>query len=251
MIKAGLVTVSFRSLSPKEVVDLAAEAGLELLEWGGDIHVPPTDPENARQVAVWTKEAGLTTAAYGSYYRLGTNKEPEKAFAPILETAIVLNAPVIRIWGGTKGSADLDETERVQLAKEGRLLVKMAAEKGIRIALECHADTLTDHMDSTLRYLQEVPGMTMYWQPNQFYREEYNRRAAAALAPYTTNVHVFQWDAANAYPLCEGEEIWSEYLANFTDGDHGLLLEFMYDGSPDSLKGEAETLRGWIKKLQG
>jgi hypothetical protein len=52
-----------------------------------------------------TLEAGLQIAAYGSYYRLGTGQLP---FQSVLETAISLGAPTIRVWAGTVGSRDAD-----------------------------------------------------------------------------------------------------------------------------------------------
>lgn len=243
MLKTGLVTISFRSLTPKKILSLAVETGLETLEWGGDVHVPPNDLNHARMVAQWTEQAGLTTAAYGSYYRLGTSSDPEKEFRAVVETASILKAPIIRIWGGGKGSADLTPSEWEALVAEGRLITAMAAEKGITLSLECHHGTLTDDYRSSLRYLKEVPGMTMYWQPNQFLSEEENKKAASALASVTTNIHVFHWDAAHRYPLSQGESIWQEYLVPFTGKDHALLLEFMHDDAPSSLQEAADTLR--------
>ena len=35
MLIPGLVSITFRPLSPREIVDLVAEAGLKAIEWGG------------------------------------------------------------------------------------------------------------------------------------------------------------------------------------------------------------------------
>ena len=43
MIRPGLCSVTFRALDVPAVVRLAAEAGLERIEWAGDVHVPPGD----------------------------------------------------------------------------------------------------------------------------------------------------------------------------------------------------------------
>ena len=71
MLKSGLVSVSFRSLPPEEIVRLAAGCGLGAIEWGGDVHVPPGDIANAARVGEMTRAAGLAVSSYGSYYRLG------------------------------------------------------------------------------------------------------------------------------------------------------------------------------------
>jgi len=243
MWKTGLVTVSFRSLSPVQVIAAAASAGLRTLEWGGDVHVPANDRQRARLAAELTAKAGLTTAAYGSYYRIGTAANPAEAFAPVLETACILQAPVIRVWGGVKGSAELSPEEWDALVREGRTICAMAAERGRVISLECHNNTLTDDYRAALRYLEAVPAMRMYWQPNQFRDEDYNRKAAAALASRTTNIHVFHWDDHARYPLAEGEALWQTYLPPFVGSEHSLLLEFMHDDRPESLADTAAVLK--------
>ncbi|MBM7330523.1 sugar phosphate isomerase/epimerase, partial [Agrobacterium sp. S2] len=63
----GLCSVTFRSLTPQVVIKLAASNGIRAIEWGADVHVPPGDLENARQVAARTAEAGLSVSSYGSY----------------------------------------------------------------------------------------------------------------------------------------------------------------------------------------
>ncbi|MET0262082.1 MAG: sugar phosphate isomerase/epimerase, partial [Rariglobus sp.] len=74
MIYPGLVSVTFRKLSPNEVAGLVKKAGLKGIEWGGDIHVPHGDLARAREVRELTLEHGLKTAAYGSYYRAGQSE---------------------------------------------------------------------------------------------------------------------------------------------------------------------------------
>lgn len=80
--RAGLVTVTFRQLSPEKIVETAKLAGLEVLERGGDVHVPAGDTRRAREVAVLTQEAGLQTVGYGSYYRVGPAGEKGGATNP-------------------------------------------------------------------------------------------------------------------------------------------------------------------------
>ena len=75
MIKTGLVSVTFRKLSPEEIIKLVSQSGLDGIEWGGDIHVPHGDVKKARDIAQITKDEGLIVASYGSYYSLGCEKE--------------------------------------------------------------------------------------------------------------------------------------------------------------------------------
>src|SRR6185312_13188931 len=100
MISPGLVSITFRALTPAEVIALARQAGLRGIEWGGDIHVPHGNGARAREVKEMTAEAGLTVAAYGSYYRAGQADSSGLTFDAVLETALELGAPLIRVWAG-------------------------------------------------------------------------------------------------------------------------------------------------------
>jgi 3-dehydroshikimate dehydratase len=125
MLYPGLVSVTFRELSLEKIVDLVAQAELTGIEWGGDVRVPHGDQGQARAVRRMTVETGLTVAAYGSYYRAG---HPETGpFEAILETAIELDAPSVRVWAGKRGSADADAAYRARVKEWQRYLRKVAS----------------------------------------------------------------------------------------------------------------------------
>src|SRR5690242_18609852 len=100
MVYSGLVSVTFRQLPPQQIVELAAQGGLAAIEWGGDVHVPHGELQTARRVLERTRQAGLQVAAYGSYYRVGVSPAQGLAFESVLETALALQAPTIRVWAG-------------------------------------------------------------------------------------------------------------------------------------------------------
>ena len=124
----------------------------------------------------------------------------------------------------------------------------MAEREKVVLCMECHHHTFTSCTEGALALMNAVnsPNFRMYWQPNQFKTVNENMVSARLLAPYTRNIHVFQWDAARRYPLIEGREVWIAYLSLF-DGTQTLLLEFMPDDSPSSLSAEAEALRQLTK----
>ena len=67
-MKPGLVSVTFRQLTPEGIIQLCMQTGLQTVEWGGDVHVPPGDVSRAAAVGELTRAAGLSITAYGSYY---------------------------------------------------------------------------------------------------------------------------------------------------------------------------------------
>lgn len=252
MIKYGLVSVSFRPLTCEEIISLVKQSELDAIEWGGDIHVPHGDFEKARYVASLMKNANLVTSAYGSYYRAGTYGEAYKEeFNKILQTAVYLGAPVIRIWAGTESSKKISRKKREHIVRECVDIAQMAEKEGISVAFECHRYTLTDDYKSSLKLMKETnrKNLRMFWQPNEGKSFKYNLKALKALLPYIKNVHVFNWPKPNVrLPLKDGEEEWKEYF-NILEKDsekHFCSLEFMPDDSPKSLITEAQTMKNFI-----
>ncbi len=181
-LHTGLVSVTFRKLTASAVINMVKEAGLDGIEWGGDIHVPPEDLENAARVRRQTLDAGLKIAAYGSYYRLGAN---QASFGPILETALALEATTIRVWAGTVGSVNAGAAAWQGVISDGEKIADMAATAGVSISLEFHPDTLTDTPQSTLRLLRAIdrPNVFSYWQPPVGGTREANRQGLSDILP--------------------------------------------------------------------
>ena len=246
MLIPGIVSVTFRPLSPARVAALTASCGLSAVEWGGDVHVPPQDAANAAAVARLTEEAGLRTLSYGSYFRAGYS--PEADFSAELAAAVALGAPNVRIWAGKKGSAE--EDDRARVAASIRVCAEACRAAGRTLSLEFHQNTLTDHYESALRLIDEVahPALRLYWQPNQFCDEAYNLAALRAVLPFLSNVHVFTWAGKEKFPLAHGEAQWRRYIdiVRSAPGDHGMLLEFVCDGTERQFCEDAATLRAWL-----
>ncbi|MBQ0009666.1 MAG: hypothetical protein KBS76_01000, partial [Ruminococcus sp.] len=55
----GLTSVTFRKKAIREIAELAARAGLSLIEWGADIHVQSGDREAAKEAVRQMAENGL------------------------------------------------------------------------------------------------------------------------------------------------------------------------------------------------
>ncbi|RPH61044.1 MAG: sugar phosphate isomerase/epimerase [Chloroflexi bacterium] len=248
MLHTGLVSVTFRKLTVPAILALVKQAGLEGIEWGGDIHVPPGDLVNAKSVRQQTLEAGLQVAAYGSYYRLGTGQIP---FESVLETAVALGAPTIRVWAGTVGSRDADSAVWREIVRDGQRSVELASAAGLSISLEFHPDTLTDTPQSTLKLLREIghPNVFSYWQPPLDGTREANAQGLAEILPRLGNVHVFHWfPKYERHPLVAGAADWKAYLRIIRGNpkERFLMLEFVQDDEEQAFLQDAQVLRGWL-----
>lgn len=252
MLKAGLVSITFRGLTPERIVELVAGAGLQGIEWGGDIHVPHGDVKRAEEVRRCTIAHGLEVAAYGSYYRLGSGM----AFEPVAETAAALEAPVIRVWAGGKGSADTTADEREAIVEESRAIADVAARAGIRVAYEYHRNTLTDTSTSALSLLQAVnhPNVYTYWQPPVGISVPERLDGLNQMKPRLSHIHVFAWATKDGkvdrLPLWAGEAEWNDYLKHVKElpGERYAMLEFVKDDAEASFLADAKTLLEWIRR---
>ena len=239
----GVVSVTFRALPASEVIRLAAENGLKAVEWSENAHVLPGDPQGASALRRATEAAGLTVAAYGSYYRLGTYEDPAAVFAQSLASAEALGAPTLRIWAGTKPSAEADATYRAKLAGEAAMLAGMAAGKGIKLAFEWHRDTLTDTNESALRLLSDAghPNLYCLWQPTVALSPSQRVEGIRLLGDRLVHMHVYSWPDGCRGPLNLAE--WKLYLdAADCGGSHFALLEFVRGDSPEQFAADAARL---------
>ena len=252
MILPGLVSVTFRKLTPAQIVALVKQAGLKGIEWGGDIHVPHGDLGRAREVRELTLENGLTTAAYGSYYRVGQSESAGLAFEQVLASAVELGAPTIRVWPGVAGSAETDEEGRWKIIQDLRRIAGLAARAGVSISTEFHGGTLTDTNESANKLLVEVdqPNVLTCWQPHNGEATDECIAGLREVLPRVSNIHVFHWwpTAAERHPLAEGAERWGRFLEvlKMAPGDRYALLEFVQGDAPESFVRDAATLRQWL-----
>ncbi len=272
MVYTGLVSVTFRSLPWQRVLTLTNDAGLTGIEWGGDVHAPPGDLARAQEISRACGQSGITVVCYGSYYRFGecTGAEgagaPEPPFAAVLDTAVALGAPVIRVWAGTKGSARTARSEREAVVQAARRYADLAAQQHCRIAFEYHGNTLTDTVESALSLIEEInhQNVSLLWQPAVGRATTQRYDELCRVLPQLSHIHCFHWGPAgfvDKRPLAHGADEWRSYL-------HGLpkerttwvLLEFLPEIPADHasegehqeisvLSREAATLHSFLVRL--
>ncbi|PRB13071.1 sugar phosphate isomerase/epimerase [Microbacterium sp. MYb62] len=247
-IRAGLCSVTFRALEPERIVEIAAAAGLEAIEWGGDVHVPPGDVGRAAAVARATSDAGLAVASYGSYFRAGG----DESLTAILDSAEALGADRVRIWAGGTGSEAADDAHWSAVVTRLRSAADEAASRGIGLALEFHSRTLADTAPTTLRLLAEVgsPALSTYWQPTVGASVDAALEEYRAVAAHTTAAHVFSWwPTTERLPLRARDALWTRFFAAARGAERpprDALLEFVPGDDPALLPTEAKALREYL-----
>lgn len=222
---------------------LAAAAGLQAIEWGGDIHVPHGDLAAAERVRRLTCDAGLQVSCYGSYSRAGEGGDA----AAVVDTALALGAPTIRIWAGKRGSADADAQHWEQVVAACRSMLEHAAGKPVNIVFETHGGTLTDTLKCELELLRRLshPQIGVCWQPPNGQLLEPCEEWLKEVLPWTHHLHVFHWwpTSAARLPLRDGAARWRRYLSIARDHAKYATLEFFKGDSVEQMRADAQTLR--------
>jgi len=249
----GLVSVTFRSLVPDDVIALAESNGLLSIEWGGDIHVPLGDTENARTIGERTRDAGLAVSAYGSYFRVGTQKERAHSFTQIADTTAALQTAMIRVWVGECNSEDAADEEWDAVLAELKSICGEAADRNLNIGMEFHSGTLNNSAEASRRIIETVkaPNLSSFWQTTNGASDAYSLGTLREMRDWISNVHVFNWTigSRDQTALADGADRWAQFLRelNTHSGTRHLGLEFVKDGTTKQFCEDAATLQEWVK----
>ncbi|MFZ4519949.1 MAG: sugar phosphate isomerase/epimerase family protein, partial [Microthrixaceae bacterium] len=262
----GLCTVTLRSLDPPEVVRLAADAGVEVLEWGGDVHVPPGEVVAAERVRRLTEDAGLAVLSYGSYLFLddATAGAPAARIDGVLDTAVALGSPWVRVWGGLGVEPDADGADWDAVVAAGRRVAAAATSRHLLLVLEFHGGTPTASAAGAVRLLEAIgsPACLTAWQPPYWDPTDPDRERAdlGALAPRLAHLHVYDWEPdGSRHPLERGRDRWVDRVrvalgagvAVPAGAPRGAFLEFLPGDDPAVLAREAAVLRGVLAAAGG
>ena len=243
--RLGLVSVSFRQHSPKEILEAAKASALSCIEWGSDVHAPCDDLKRITEIATMQKEYGISCSSYGTYFRLGeTSMEELKNY---ITAAKILETNILRLWCGVKSGSNMTSEEKNALLLACRKAADIAESNGVTLCMECHKKTFTEAPDDAVWLMESVasPHFRMYWQPFQWQNIEQNIENAKRIAPYAEHIHVFNWKEKEKLPLENAIMEWQSYL-NVFPTPRTLLLEFMPNGSINELQKEATALKSII-----
>ena len=252
MIKPGICSLTLAEKSVNEVIAVAKEAGLEGVEWWGKDHVPHGNTAMAAKVRNLTESAGLEVSSYGSYYHAGVSEKEGLTFSSVLDTAIALGAPTIRVWAGNRNYADAGKSLIKQVAADTMRIGDMSEKAGLTVTFEFHCNTLTDTNDGAKKFssMVEHPAVFFSWQPPHGFSTAHCLDGLEWLLPRLSTIHVFHWTLSDEnahirHPLASGIDRWVKYnnAIRSSGRNHFALLEFVKDNSPEQVIKDAEALR--------
>ncbi len=247
MYNIGFTTVTFRKKSVEEIIDIAKKAAINCIEWGGDVHVPPDNEENAKRVRALCDAAGIKSVSYGSYYRVGFNDMA--AFERVCKTADILGARIVRVWLGLKASAETSEEEFLALCDEVSRMADIAQKYSVTIGFEFHHVTFNDCGENTVRLINKVniPNVKTYWQP---FSDGTDDKNLSKVLDYVVTVHVFNWDdKGQRFLMSEGTEKWRKFVSRIkaAHDDCNFILEFVKDDEDDNFIKDIDCIKQLVE----
>ncbi len=175
-MKIGLTSTTFRQIkSLEKIVNIAVQAGVDCIEWGGDIHV--TDVESAQRAKQLCLDAGIEISSYGSYYRVGSGKTDE--WKRICEIVHTMGAKIIRVWLGEKGSEETDNIYYKKILNDLIEICKIADEYGLTVSPECHTYTFNDNTEKFIKISKEFKKNTNLSNFKTYFQSKYKTKNIA------------------------------------------------------------------------
>jgi 3-dehydroshikimate dehydratase len=257
-VAPGLCSITFRTLSSDEVVDVAVRAGVQGIEWGADVHAPPGGDAAVAALGARTRDAGLAVVSYGSY--LGMAPSSDDQVDAVLDSAEALGAPMVRIWAELGVTPDSPADERRRVTGHTAALVDRIAGRGLTATLEFHPGTLTETASSANELLEAVARTELrtHWQTDPSRTPETALDELARITQHLAHLHVFAWGAGgidDRWPLADGAPLWAPAL-ELADregapvpGGRFALCEYVRDDDPEQFVADVRVLRSWIDDI--
>lgn len=245
MIRTGLCSVTYRNLPAPAVLQAAADAGLQVIEWGADVHAPPDDLRTVSRLGKMTVDAGLTVCSYGTYYEAGVH--PDENFTALSRAAAELGTSRLRVWAGNVASSSASPETRRRVVDALKRAADHADREGQSIALEFHDGSLSDSAASVLELLENVgrANLSSYWQASLNTPAPEAVDELRALLPVLSAVHVFSWwPDDERHPLTYRSDLWTQAFSilRAQQSPMDAMLEFVPDDDPLVLAAEAAAL---------
>ncbi len=243
--KLGLCSVTFRKKSAEEIVRIAANAAVDYIEWGGDVHVKTL--EDAKKVKALCDGADIKISSYGSYFNSAVYDEDK--WRDTCRITKVMGAQSIRIWLGKKNSQVTSDKEYGMLVENTKRMCDIAAEYGLTVCPECHGNTFNNNTDAILRFIKELQkdNFKTYFQ-SRYFRMEYDLDRIDRTYPYIKDVHISYRDLKREQLFRKKDKNYLDILLKKLkekDFKGIVMVEFVSSNSEKQLYKDIDKLKNY------
>lgn len=247
-MKIGMTSNTLKDESIKKVFEYAKQAGLDGIEWGvTENHINLDDPATQEKVKKLSQEENIEIFSLGSYTHMTDRAECDKT----LDAAIMMGAPIIRLWAGEKSPHKCTAEDIECVVKNTIYMADKAKEHNIKLGFEYHGGSLTETATSAVELMKKInhPNVGLYWQPSGGRSVQENLEDRAMVLPYCIgNIHIQNYVPDKGYGLLD--EITDRinlFFDDIKDKDYNIMIEFVKDGAIENLMKDAETLKKIFK----
>ncbi|MBN2875355.1 MAG: hypothetical protein JXM71_09705, partial [Spirochaetales bacterium] len=165
MIRVALSSSALIGSTIETVLETAAGAGAQGVEWVDEGFIRPGDNTAATSAMFATLKSSLCTVSYAAAIRVG--QDTHEACTMALSTAGSLNAPILRLLPADRGLSSY-AAERAFI-KEARMLGEEAGNKGITLCFGLSPASVLDSYHSAAGLIAEVghPFVKIAWAPDR------------------------------------------------------------------------------------
>lgn len=243
--KIGLCSVTFRKKTAQQVVEIAAAAGVQYIEWGGDVHVK--NLQQARTVKALCDERGILISSYGSYFNC--SDYDEKKWREICEITKEMGAPGIRVWLGKSDSEKTDDKEYTKLLLNTGAMCDIASQYSLMVCPECHDNTYNNNTDSFLGFAKALKreNFRTYFQ-SRYFRMEYDLDRIERTFSHIENVHISYRDLKREQLFRKKDREYLDRLLKALlakDFKGIVMIEFVIRNSEKQLLKDVKKLRAY------
>lgn len=250
-MQIGLCTLSKMDSPVESVVQTAGNVGYDGVEiWGKD-HVGDGTNAECRSIRDTTREHGLEIPVYGSYVRAG-DPDFDETIDRELQIAAQLDADLIRVWAGRQEHGGHDERHWEQVVEDLQTATDRAADRGLAVTVEKHANTLTNDVRGAARLIEAVDRARcrLNWQPVFGTPADEIVRDAERLVGLSNNVHMQAVPERTTSDRCVLEDAYFDIRTILdvfeADGYSGFVtVEFVTGDRPylEAITADLEYLR--------
>ena len=247
-MKIGFTSTTLRPIKDlAQIAQIAKQAGADCIEWGGDIHV--TNLQSALLAKTACQNAGIEILSYGTYYRVGCGDLAK--WISICEIAKAMEARVIRVWLGTRGSKKTTAFGYKRILQDLADICAVANRYGLLVAPECHPNTFNDNtmaflqIHKDLKQLGHADNFRTYFQ-SLYKNLAYDFNRIERTAGEIEIVHISYSERIREQLFCRKNKNYIAMLLKKlkeTGYDNTVLLEYTCFSKPDCLIKDLERLK--------
>lgn len=252
-MNAGIATIALRNYDVFSALDLARDAGFAGVEiWGKPPHTPEgVDEEHTRRVRDRARANGLAIPIFGSYANPAWPEFEQKS-ADSIQIAKLLGARIVRVWAGNKEPHQADDELWQHVAGCFHEYALRAADEGLTLAMEMHADTLCLTPEGAMRLIEmaNASNLKLNYQVGDFANPDVEHDLSVC------GDHVVMVHAQNFRPSCCDPAKLNRSLVERGNVDYdkvcSILAQHGFDGyvEVEFLKGENDGEDALIDSLK-